>query len=89
MGMYCRQEILSAEGIQMRTIAITINDDSKFHLLVDFLREIRFVQIEDEVSSISKIKKMDRLPESVLYPVKAKKFRMFNREELYDRQNLH
>jgi len=73
----------------MKTVVLSINDDSKFHLLVSFLREIRFVKIEDEISPVSKIRIMSRLPQSVLHPVKAINFRMFSRDELHDRQSVH
>ena len=77
------------KDIQMKTVLLTINDDSKFHLLVSFLREIWFVRIEDEPAPVGKIRKMSRLPQSVLHPVKAENFRMFGRDELYDRQSFH
>ena len=77
------------KDIQMKTVVLSINDDSKFHLLVSFLREIRFVRIEDEPAPVGKIRKMSRLPPSVLHPVKAENFRMFGREELHDRQSFH
>ena len=73
----------------MKQVVLSINDDSKFHLLVSFLREIRFVRIEDEAVPVGKIRKMSRLPRSVLHPVKAENFRMFSRDELYDRQIFH
>lgn len=73
----------------MKTVVLTVNDDSKVHLLVSFLREIRFVRIEDEMSSVSKIKKMSSLPQSVLHPVTAENFKIFSRDELHDRQSFH
>ncbi len=73
----------------MKTVMVHINDDSKFQLFVSFLREIRFVQIEETASPVSKTKKMTELPQSVLHPVRVKQFRMYSREELHDRKSLY
>jgi hypothetical protein len=73
----------------MKTVMVHISDDSKFQLFVSFLREIRFVQIEETASHVSKTKKMTELPQSVLHPVRVKQFRMYSREELHDRTSLY
>jgi len=73
----------------MRTVTVHINDDSKFQLFVSFLKEIRFVRVEEVTSPVSKIKKMTGLPRSVLHPVRAERFRMYSRDELYDRKNFY
>lgn len=70
----------------MKTVMVHITDDSKFQLFVSFLREIKFVQIEETASPV---KKMTELPQSVLHPVKVKQFRMYSREELHDRKSLY
>lgn len=72
----------------MKTIVIIVSDDTKFNLLVSFLREIQFINIDNEISPVSESKKMSKLPQSVLHPVKAKNFRMFSRDELHDRQSF-
>lgn len=54
---------------------VHINDDSKFQLFVNFLKEIKFVQIEETTPPEGAIKKMTELPQSVLHPVKVKEFK--------------
>jgi hypothetical protein len=78
-----RKEIL------MKTVLVHINDDSKFQLFVDFLREIKFVQIEETASLVRTTKRMTALPQSVLHPVKVNQFRIYGREELHDRTSLY
>jgi hypothetical protein len=73
----------------MKTILVHINDDSKFQLFVNFLQEIRFVQIEETTPPVKKIKRMTELPQSILHPVKVNQFRMYRREELHDRTSLY
>ncbi len=73
----------------MKTVMLHINDDSKFQLLVNFLKEIQFIQIEEYVSPVSRIKKMTSLPKSVLHPVRVKDFRIYSRDELHDRKNFY
>lgn len=73
----------------MKTVTVHINDDSKLQLFMSFLREIRFVQIEESAFLVSKPKKMTELPQSVLHPVRVKHFRMHSRDELHDRKNFY
>jgi len=73
----------------MKTVKIHITDDSKFQIVVSFLKEIQFIQIEESVLPDSKIKKMKSLPQSVLHPIRAKRFRMFSRDELHDRKSVY
>ncbi len=80
---------MKREEILMKTVMVHINDDSKVQLFVSFLREIRFIQIEECEFPVCKIKKMTSLPQSVLHPVRVKQFRMFSRDELHDRKNFY
>ncbi len=73
----------------MKTVMVHINDDSKYQLFVSFLREIKYVRIEEMESPVGKTKKMTEVPRSVLHPVKVKHFRMYSREELHDRKSLY
>nr|VFK25821.1 MAG: hypothetical protein BECKMB1821G_GA0114241_101620 [Candidatus Kentron sp. MB]VFK27184.1 MAG: hypothetical protein BECKMB1821I_GA0114274_100271 [Candidatus Kentron sp. MB]VFK75083.1 MAG: hypothetical protein BECKMB1821H_GA0114242_101520 [Candidatus Kentron sp. MB] len=73
----------------MKTVVLTVNDDSKFHLLVNFLREVQFIEMEDNIASVEEIKKIGKLPRSVLHPVKAENIKTFSRDELHDRQSFH
>lgn len=66
----------------MKTIVLSIEDDSKFHLLVSFLQEIRFVKIENEIFPINKIKNMNSLPHLILHPIKVENCRMFSNQKL-------
>jgi hypothetical protein len=68
----------------MKTITLTVSDDSKFMLLVNLLRELHFVSIDNEPPA-DRIKTMRRLPQSVLRPVRAEQFKMFSRDELHAR----
>jgi hypothetical protein len=68
----------------MKTITLTVSDDSKFMLLVNLLRELHFVSIDNEPPA-DKIKTMRRLPQSVLRPARAEQFKMFSRDELHAR----
>ncbi len=78
-----RKEIL------MKTVLVHIHDDSKVQLFVDFLREIRFVQIEETASPVRTTKRMTALPQSVLHPIKVDQFRIYCREELHDITSLY
>ncbi len=66
----------------MKTIVLSIEDDSKFHLLVSFLQEIRFVKIENEIFPINKIKRINRLSHSILHPIKVENCIMFSNQKL-------
>lgn len=68
----------------MKTITLTISDDSKFMLLVSLLQELHFVSIDNETPA-DKIKTMRRLPQSVIRPARAEQFKMFSRDELHAR----
>jgi hypothetical protein len=72
------------KGKSMKTLTLTVSDDSKFMLLVNLLRELHFVSIDNEPSD-DKIKTMRRLPQSVLRPARAEQFKMFSRDELHAR----
>jgi hypothetical protein len=73
----------------MKTLMLHISDDSKVQLFMNFMREIRFVRIEEIEQPVSKTKKMTELPQSVLNPVRVKQFRMYSRDELYDRKSVY
>ncbi|VFM95414.1 MAG: hypothetical protein BECKG1743D_GA0114223_100768 [Candidatus Kentron sp. G] len=73
----------------MKTVVLTVNDDSKFHLLANFLQEVRFIEMEAEIACDGEIKKIGKLPRSVLHPVKAENFGTFSRDDLHDRQSFH
>ena len=68
----------------MKTVTLTISDDSKFSILINLLRELRFVSIEEE-TPVRKKKVMNRIPKSVLRPAKAENFKIFSRDELHVR----
>lgn len=76
---------------EMKTVTLTVCDESKFHLLINFLKEISFVRIKEAMSPdpADTVKTMKNLPESVLHPVMAENFRTFSRDELHDRQSFH
>ncbi len=69
----------------MKTMTIDVLDDSKFQLVLDFLKEIRFIRIETPPSASSGVKTMKRLPSALLRPHTANTFRRFSREELHER----
>jgi hypothetical protein len=69
----------------MKKVLIYVKDDSKYSLFVNFLKEIRGIQIETEDHFSVPMKKMTSLPQSIFNPVKVKQFKMFNREELHVR----
>jgi hypothetical protein len=48
--------------ILMKTVMVHINDDSKFQLFVNFLKEIRFVQIEECVQTTDTEDSDDNIP---------------------------
>ena len=73
----------------MKTVMVHINDESKFPLFVGFLKELRFIEIEECASPIVRNKKMTCLPKSVLNPVRVKEFKMFNKEDLHDRKSIY
>lgn len=69
----------------MKKVVLNVLDDSKFHLLIDFLEEIRFIQIESPRFKSNHFKKMNALPQSILHPRKVKTFTKFTRKELHAR----
>lgn len=69
----------------MRTVMVHVNDDSKLQIILSFLKEIEFLQAEEFVSPVRRIKRMTSLPHSVLHPVRVEEFRMFSRDELHER----
>jgi len=69
----------------MKTLVLNVHDDSKLHLLAGLVRELQFVEIQDQASLPAKTKKFGKLPASVRHPVTAENFRMFSRDELHDR----
>ncbi|MBF0228779.1 MAG: hypothetical protein HQK63_04195 [Desulfamplus sp.] len=73
----------------MKSITININDDTKLDILLNLLREINFVDINEDLSAVSKNKKMGKIPLPILNPVNADNFKIFRRDELYDRENIH
>ncbi len=73
----------------MKQVTVTINDDSKFHLLIDFLNEIPFVEVADDPSPSDENKIMTHLPKSILSPVKAPNFKIYGRDELHARQSFY
>ncbi len=75
---------LLEQDTPMKTITLTVSDDSKFMLLVNLLRELHFVSIDNEPPA-NKIKIMRRLPHSVLCPARAEQFKMFSTDELHAR----
>ena len=79
------QMLRSREGVIMKKLLIHVKDDSKYSLFVNFLKEIRGIQIETEDYFSVPNKKMTSLPQSILNPIKVKQFKMFNREELHVR----
>ncbi len=46
----------------MKTVMVHINDDSKFQLFLNFLKEIRFVQIEEYVQKNNTQDSEDNIP---------------------------
>jgi len=75
----------------MKTVTLTVCDESKFNLLISFLKEISFVRIKEAVhpSPVDTVKKMNRLPEAILHPATVKNLKTFSREELHDRKSFH
>ncbi|MGD8399495.1 MAG: hypothetical protein PVH64_00950 [Bacillota bacterium] len=68
----------------MKQLILNIKDDSKFDILMKFLREINFVEVQNE--DVDKdLKVWGELPESMLNPIKVDNFKMFGRDELYER----
>ena len=71
----------------MKRVVLTVADEAKFHILINFLREIQFVRIEEEAAGA--VRKMTRLPQATLHPVTAENFTMFSRDELHERESFH
>nr|VFK25826.1 MAG: hypothetical protein BECKMB1821G_GA0114241_101622 [Candidatus Kentron sp. MB]VFK27192.1 MAG: hypothetical protein BECKMB1821I_GA0114274_100273 [Candidatus Kentron sp. MB]VFK75085.1 MAG: hypothetical protein BECKMB1821H_GA0114242_101522 [Candidatus Kentron sp. MB] len=40
------------EVYAMKTVVLAVNDNSKFHLLVNFLRDARFIEMKDNIASV-------------------------------------
>lgn len=73
----------------MKTIQLHIRDETKTDLVIQFLQEIRWLQVERPETDVNRIKTMRRLPQSILDPHRAKNFHKFTRDELHERENLH
>lgn len=69
----------------MRQVVLNIKDDKKYSVLMKFLKEIDFVEVEKTVQEKSKHKKLKSIPDFVLNPIKTDDFVMYSREELYER----
>ena len=68
----------------MKQLILNIKDDSKLDVFVKFLKEINFIEVEG-VQSSDNIKVWGDIPYSMLNPIKVENFKMYSREELYDR----
>jgi hypothetical protein len=73
----------------MKTIQLHIRDETKTDLVIQFLQEIRWLQVEQHETDMGQVKTMQHLPQSILHPRMAKSFRKLSREELHERRNLH
>ncbi len=73
----------------MRRVVLDIVDESKSELLINFLREVNFVKIEEDQSPLPRIKKMQKLPQSMLSPTRVQHVTVFTREELHERTGVY
>lgn len=69
----------------MQTVTIDVLDESKIQLVLDALREFRFIRVISPETQASQVKIMQTLPPSVLRPRAVKTFTKFSREELHAR----
>jgi hypothetical protein len=68
----------------MKQLIINIKDESKLDVVINFLKEVSFIEIEEEqINHMNK--KWHGIPELMLNPIYANDFKIFGREELYDR----
>lgn len=68
----------------MKHLILNIKDDSKLDIVINFLKEIDFIEIQQEPTD-GMVKKWSQLPDLMLNPICADNFKGFSREELYDR----
>jgi hypothetical protein len=68
----------------MKQLILNIKDDSKLDIVINFLKEINFIEIEREQTDCA-VKKWDEIPDLMLNPIYADNFKMYSREDLYDR----
>ena len=69
----------------MQTVTIDVLDESKIQLVLDALREFRFIRVTSPQAQASQVKIMQTLPPSALRPRAVKTFTKFSREELHAR----
>jgi hypothetical protein len=67
----------------MKQLILNIKDDSKLDILINFLKEINFIEIAREQTD-GAVKKWDEIPDQMLNPIHVDNFKMYSREELYD-----
>lgn len=70
--------------MKMKTLVINVKDDKKYDVLMSFLKEINFVEIQGEQKG-RPIKTWQDLPASVRNPISVDSFKNFSRDELYER----
>lgn len=68
----------------MKQLILNVKDESKFDILMKFLKEINFVEVQSEDGD-KNLKVWGDIPESMLNPTKVGNFKMFSRDELYER----
>ncbi len=69
----------------MKEVVLRVKDDSKLKLLIEFLKEISFVEIENLPKQKKTVKKNYNLPESILNPMTAEDFKIYSKDELNER----
>jgi len=69
----------------MKEVLLRVKDDSKLKLLIDFLKEISFVEIENMPKEKKAVNRKYSLPESILNPMTAEDFKIYSRDELNER----
>jgi hypothetical protein len=69
----------------MKKVMLNIVDDLKAEIVIQFLQEMRCLYIEDQEPDFRKVKKLHKIPQSILHPRTSKTFRMFCKEELHER----
>jgi hypothetical protein len=62
----------------MKTIQLHIRDETKTDLVIRFLQEIRWLQVEEHETDGSQVKTMQHLPQSILHPRLTKNFSQIN-----------
>ena len=68
----------------MRQLILNIKDESKLDILINLLKKLDFIEIEGEQKE-GNIKKWQGMPDMFLNPILIEDFKMYNREELYER----